>query len=149
MSVATNPFVDMLWAVLFSCLWVVWLALLFRVIGGHLPASRSLRPGQDGLERPRDLANIQQSPSIPSSVKSQAQVELAGGVAFISDADLEAALDEANVDPATSDAALEAYGEAARVDGLRAALAIPAVLALSALFFAQRIPTTQPGTKER
>jgi hypothetical protein len=33
MSVATNPFVDMLWAVVFSCLWVVWLALLFRVMG--------------------------------------------------------------------------------------------------------------------
>jgi MFS family permease len=94
------------------------------------------------------LANIQESPAIPSSVKSQAQVELAGGVAFISDADLEAALDEANVDPATSDAALEAYGEA-RIDGLRTALAILAVLALSALFFAQRIPTSQPGTKER
>jgi hypothetical protein len=36
MSVATNPFVDMLWAVLFSCLWVVWLALLFRVMGDIL-----------------------------------------------------------------------------------------------------------------
>jgi hypothetical protein len=94
------------------------------------------------------LANIQQSPTIPPNVKSQAQVELAGGVTFISDADLEAALDEANVDPATSDPALEAYGEA-RIDGLRSALAILAVLALNALLFAQRIPTTQPGTKER
>jgi MFS family permease len=94
------------------------------------------------------LANIQQNPAIPASVKSQAQVELAGGVAFISDADLEAALDEANVSASTSDAALDAYAEA-RIDGLRSALAILAVLALSALFFAQRIPTTQPGREER
>jgi MFS family permease len=94
------------------------------------------------------LANIQQSPAIPSSVKSQAQVELAGGVAFVSDADLEAALDEANVSPDTTDVALDAYGEA-RIEGLRTALAILAVLALSALFFAQRIPTRQPGRAER
>jgi MFS family permease len=89
------------------------------------------------------LANVQQSPAIPPSVKSQAQVELAGGVPFVSDADLEAALDEAQVNSATSDAALDAYRES-RIDGLRAALAILAVLAIVALFFAQRIPTTQP-----
>jgi MFS family permease len=94
------------------------------------------------------LANVQQSPAIPSEVKSQAQVELAGGVAFVSDADLEAALDDAEVSPETSDAALEAYRDA-RIDGLRSALAILAVLALGALFFAQRIPTTQPGRAER
>jgi MFS family permease len=94
------------------------------------------------------LANIQQSPAIPSSVKSQVQVELAGGVAFVSDADLEAALDEANVSPDTTEVALDAYGEA-RIEGLRTALAILAVLALSALFFAQRIPTRQPGRAER
>jgi hypothetical protein len=94
------------------------------------------------------LANIQQSPAIPSEVKSQAQVELAGGVPFVSDADLEAALDEAQVSPDTSEAALDAYRDA-RIDGLRAALAILAVLAIGALFFAQRIPTTQPGGAER
>jgi hypothetical protein len=32
MPVATNPFVDMLWGMLISCLWVAWLALLFRVM---------------------------------------------------------------------------------------------------------------------
>jgi MFS family permease len=94
------------------------------------------------------LANIQQSPAIPSEVKSQAQVELAGGVAFVSDADLEAALDDSEVSAEASDAALEAYRDA-RIDGLRSALAILAVLALGALFFAQRIPTTQPGRAER
>jgi len=88
------------------------------------------------------LANIAQNPSIPAEAKSQAQVELAGGVPFISDADLEQALDEAQVSSSTTDAALEAY-QAARVDGLEAALAILAVLVLVALFVAQRIPTSQ------
>jgi MFS family permease len=91
------------------------------------------------------LANIQKSPAIPPEAKSQAQVELAGGVPFVSDADLEAALDEANVSPTTTDAALEAYRDA-RLDGLRSALAILAALALGALFFTQRIPETQPGS---
>jgi MFS family permease len=91
------------------------------------------------------LANIQQNPAIPPEAKSQAQIELAGGVAFVSDADLEAALDEANVSPATTDEALEAYGDA-RIDGLRTALAILAALTLVALFFTQRIPSVQPGS---
>jgi MFS family permease len=94
------------------------------------------------------LVNIQQSPAIPAEVKSQAQVELAGGVPFISDADLETALDEAQVSPASSDAALDAYQDA-RIDGLRAALAILALLAIGALFFAQRIPTIQPGRAQQ
>jgi MFS family permease len=94
------------------------------------------------------LANIQQSPAIPSEVKSQAQVELAGSVAFVSDADLEAALDETGATSETTDAALDAYRDA-RIDGLRSALAILAALAIAALFFARRIPTTQPGRAER
>jgi MFS family permease len=89
------------------------------------------------------ITNIQESPAIPDAAKSKAEVELAGGVAFVSDADLEAALQEANADPATSDAALEAYAEA-RVVGLRSALAILALLTLVALFIAQRIPKAQP-----
>jgi hypothetical protein len=92
------------------------------------------------------IANIQQNPAIPASVKQQAQVELAGGVAFVSDADLEAALEEAQVDPATTDEAIEAYGDA-RLDGLRAALAILAVLSIVALILAGRIPARQPGAK--
>jgi EmrB/QacA subfamily drug resistance transporter len=90
------------------------------------------------------LANIQASPEIPNRVKSEAQVELARGVPFISDADLEAALDEAGVDRRTTQAATEAYADA-RLDGLRSALAILAAAIIGGLFFTQRIPTTQPG----
>lgn len=55
-----------------------------------------------------------------------------------------AALDDARVSRRTADAALQAYSKA-RIDGLRAALAIPTRLDLVALFLAQRIPTTPPG----
>src|SRR5437773_3162948 len=91
------------------------------------------------------ITNIQESSAIPSRVKSQAQVELAGGVPFISDADLEAALNEAHVSSRTTDAALNSYREA-RIAGLRSALAILALLAIVALFLAQRVPTRQPGS---
>jgi MFS family permease len=91
------------------------------------------------------LTGVQQNPAVPDSVKAQANVELAGGVPFISDADLQAALDQADVSEETATAALEA-NEQARLDGLRAALVVLAVIALVALFSARRIPTTQPGS---
>jgi len=90
------------------------------------------------------IANIQASPTVPTEVKAQAQVELAGGVPFVSDADLEAALDEAGVDSAATQEALDAYRDA-RLEGLESALVILAFLALVALFLAQRIPRRQPG----
>jgi EmrB/QacA subfamily drug resistance transporter len=93
------------------------------------------------------LANIQQSEAIPARVKSEAQVELAGGVPFISDDDLEAALDEADVSDRTTEAAVDAYADA-RIDGLRNALAILAALVIGALFFTTRIPATPPGAAE-
>jgi Na+/melibiose symporter-like transporter len=91
------------------------------------------------------LTNIEQSSAIPSRVTSHAQVQLAGGVPFISDADLEAALEEGHVSSKSTDAALDAYRDA-RIAGLRSALAILALLAIVALFLAQRIPTRQPGS---
>jgi hypothetical protein len=44
----------------------------------------------------------------------------------------------------TSGPTLDACRDA-RIDGLESALAILAAMALGALFFAQRIPTIQPG----
>jgi EmrB/QacA subfamily drug resistance transporter len=88
------------------------------------------------------LANIASNPDIPSRAKSNAQVELAGGVPFVSDADLESALKEANVNSKTSDAALASYKDA-RISGLQSSLGVLAIMALVALFLAQRIPTTQ------
>jgi MFS family permease len=92
------------------------------------------------------LTNIQASDAIPSRVKENAEVQLAGGVPFVSDADLENALDEAGVRGRESDAALSAYQDA-RVDGLESSLAILALLAIVALLYAGRIPRTQPGSE--
>jgi MFS family permease len=91
------------------------------------------------------LANIQQSPAIPDAAKERAPTELAGGVPFTSDADLEDALAETGATSEATQAALEANSEA-RLVGLRAALAILAVLAVIALFFTPSIPRTQPGS---
>jgi MFS family permease len=93
------------------------------------------------------LANIQQNPAIPADAKQQAQVELAGGVQFVSDADLENAMDEAGVEQATADEALGAYADA-RLAGLRSALAILGLLSIVALFLAQRIPRAPPAAAE-
>ncbi|WP_406511553.1 MFS transporter [Streptomyces sp. NBC_00161] len=91
------------------------------------------------------LTTIEQNPAIPAEVTSRANVKLAGGAPFLSDAQLTTALDEAGANSAVTQAALDANATA-RIDGLRAALAILALAALTALFFTQRIPATQPGT---
>ncbi|MFL5921137.1 MAG: MFS transporter [Gaiellaceae bacterium] len=92
------------------------------------------------------LSNIQNSDAIPSRVKSEAQANLAGGVPFVSDADLEQALDDANVHSQAADAAVDAYGKA-RITGLRSALAILALMNVIALFLTHRIPKVQPGSE--
>ena len=91
------------------------------------------------------LTGIQQNPAVPESVKAQANVELADGVPYTSDADLQVALDQAGVSEETATAILE-VNQQARLDGLRAALVVLAVAALLALFAARRIPTQQPGS---
>ena len=71
-------------------------------------------------------------------------VQLSSGVPFLSDADLEAALEEAGVTGATA-AAIVDENTTARLDGLRAALAVVALIAVAALFFTGPIPARQPG----
>ena len=91
--------------------------------------------------------NIQNNPDIPSRVKSEATTKLESGVPFVSDADLEAALDESHANRKTTDAALDSYRDA-RLDGLRAALTILAVMALIALFVAEQIPSRPVGSRD-
>jgi predicted MFS family arabinose efflux permease len=91
------------------------------------------------------FTGIADNPDVPPQVTSNAQVTLTAGVPFMSDADLNAALDEAGVPPKTA-AAIVDENEQARLVGLRAALSVLAILALVALIFTKRIPTTQPGS---
>jgi hypothetical protein len=85
------------------------------------------------------LNDIEASPAIPQSVKQQATTQLAAGVPFISDDDLEKALDKAGVDSAAADAATSAYDDA-RLQGLRSALFVLALLVVLALFLSGPIP---------
>ncbi|QRP50485.1 MFS transporter [Amycolatopsis sp. FDAARGOS 1241] len=93
------------------------------------------------------LTTIEQNPAVPAEVKSHAAVELQNGVPLLSDTQLQAALDAAGASPDVTQAALDANA-AARLDGLRAALAVLALTTILALFFTNRIPTTQPRSKK-
>ncbi|WPW29766.1 MFS transporter [Streptomyces atratus] len=93
------------------------------------------------------LANVEQNPAVPAGVKSKATVELRSGATFLSDAQLKTALEEAGTSTEVTRATLDANAEA-RLDGLRAALAILALAAVLAMFFTHRIPTSQPRSTE-
>jgi MFS family permease len=91
------------------------------------------------------LTGIQNNPVVPAEVKSKAKVELAGGIPFVSDADLKTALHKAGVPTKTADAVV-AENATARLDGLRSSLSVLAIIALIALPFSRRIPTEQPAS---
>jgi MFS family permease len=91
------------------------------------------------------LAGIQSNPAVPQDVSQQASVELSSGVPFLSDKDLEAALDQAGVTGDTATAIVDENAKA-RLQALRTALAVIALVAAIALFFSGGIPTRQPGS---
>jgi hypothetical protein len=90
------------------------------------------------------LTELADNPDVPASVSSQADTQLAGGIPFMSNAAVEEALADADVDSRTAAAVVDA-NEAARIDALRAALTVLTLLALLALFTAGSLPTRQPG----
>jgi MFS family permease len=92
------------------------------------------------------IGGIQENPAIPTQVVSAAEVELADGIPFISNADLEAELREANV-PSRQAQAIVDENEAARIRGLRASLSVLAIVALIALYFARLIPAEAVGER--
>jgi hypothetical protein len=94
------------------------------------------------------LTNIEQNPAVPAAVKSQVSTQLTGSVPFLSDDQIKSAMEESGADSNLTSAVLDANAEA-RLDGLRAALGILAMASVVALFFTQRIPTTQSGANSR
>jgi hypothetical protein len=92
------------------------------------------------------FTGIANNPAVPKDVTSKAQTELTSGVPFISDADLQQALDDAGVPPATATAVV-GENATARLDALRAALSVLAVLALVALFLTRSLPTSPVGAE--
>ena len=53
------------------------------------------------------LGSVASNPAVPKELASQAQVELSSGIPFVSDADLNAALEKADVPPATAEAIVD------------------------------------------
>jgi hypothetical protein len=90
------------------------------------------------------LTGIADNPDVPASVTESAEVELVGGVPFVSDTDLESALDSAGVDQATADAIVDENSDA-RLHGLRVSLSVLGLIALLGLFTTGKIPTKPPG----
>jgi len=90
------------------------------------------------------LGGLKTDPDVPAALADRAQVELAGGVPFVSDADLEAALHDVGVAPAVVDDVVATNADA-RVTGLRAALAVLALVALLAWWSARSLPTEPTG----
>lgn len=62
------------------------------------------------------LTGIQNNPDVPSRVAEQASTKLAGGIPFVSDADLKKALGEAHVPDKTAEAIVD-ENSAARLTG--------------------------------
>jgi hypothetical protein len=90
-------------------------------------------------------AGIEQNPAVPAETRQKATVQLAGGVPFLSDSDLQSALNQAGVTDGAASAIVEENSKA-RLRALRGALAVIAIVAVMALFFASGIPTRQPGS---
>jgi nitrate/nitrite transporter NarK len=89
--------------------------------------------------------NLENNPAVPATVLESAQVSLAAGVPFVSDAQLDDALTAAGVAPDVVDEVTTANSDA-RINALRASFSLLAMLGVVALFFTGRIPD-EPATK--
>src|SRR4051812_39306657 len=94
------------------------------------------------------FTGIQNNPAIPDPLAVNAQTELATGVPFMSDKDLQKALDKANVPPQAAKAVVDENAQA-RIAGLRSALAVLALISLLALLVTRGLPTIQPGSEAK
>jgi MFS family permease len=90
------------------------------------------------------VLGIEDNSAVPPKISSNAEVQLAAGVPFVSDAQLEVALQDAGIaDPAAQ--AIVDENEKARIQALRASLSVLAVAALVALFLTRMIPLEPVG----
>jgi MFS family permease len=91
------------------------------------------------------LSGIENNPDVPDQVSESAQVQLAGGASFISDADLDGALEDAGVPEDVASEIVDANASA-RITGLQLSLAILALLAALAIFLTRLLPTRAVGS---
>ncbi|MGN6695118.1 MAG: MFS transporter, partial [Aquihabitans sp.] len=93
------------------------------------------------------IGGISSNDAVPKSVQEQASTELAAGVPFVSDAQLEDALDAAGVQGDAADAIVD-ENSTARLEALDVSLAVLALLAVIALFATGRIPDRPIGSTD-
>ncbi|MCY1157669.1 MAG: transporter, partial [Citricoccus sp.] len=91
------------------------------------------------------MTGVQDNPQVPDSVQEQATVQLASGVPFISNTQLQTALEDAGVDEQTADAVMSVNADS-RLDALRAALSLTLLLTIGALFVTGRLPAEAVGS---
>ena len=89
------------------------------------------------------VGGVEQIPSVPPEIAQQAEVQLDAGVPFVSDDQLRAALDAAGVEGELADEVVDVNTQA-RLDGLRASLAVLALVALAPLFLSGELPDRPP-----
>ncbi|MGW4018019.1 MFS transporter [Rhodococcus ruber] len=92
------------------------------------------------------IAGIENNPAVPDSVQQQAATDMAAGVPFLSDTQLEGALADAGVDESTADAIVEVNSDA-RLEALQVAFAVTALLAVAALFGTGSLPSVPVGSR--
>jgi len=90
---------------------------------------------------------IDGNPDVPESVSDRAQVELAAGIPFVSDQDLEEALADTDLTSAQVDAVVD-ENTTARLTGLRTSLTVLAIIAALAIFLTRLLPTRPVGSSE-
>src|SRR5262245_37758346 len=91
------------------------------------------------------LQGIQNNPDVPDQVAESAQVQLSGGAPFVSDADLDKALEKAGVPDDVASAVIDENTEA-RITALQLSLAVLALLAALAIFLTRLLPTRAVGS---
>ncbi|PRZ03215.1 MFS transporter [Isoptericola sp. CG 20/1183] len=92
------------------------------------------------------LAGIDDNPAVPDELAATATVQLAAGVPFLSDVQLESGLTDAGLPEEQVDAVMEANASA-RIDGLRVSLAVLALLAGVAVALTRLLPTQPAGSR--
>ncbi len=90
------------------------------------------------------FAGVRDNPDVPAETVTAGETQLASGVPFVSDDQLQTALRDAGLPEAQVDAIVD-ENETARIDGLRVSLSVLVLLALLGLFFTRLLPVEAVG----
>ncbi len=93
------------------------------------------------------LTGVSHNSAIPAATVSRASVELEAGIPFVSDTQLRKDLATTSLPPETQDA-IVAENSAARLEGLRTALSVVALVIVLALFLGRMLPEEAVGRAE-